>query len=78
VARYPEKVAKDALAAMFTTKNEFIGLGVALLMPTEFAGARRGVAVRTKRVVMSRGTYRKGWKPAGSKRERGGGEETAG
>jgi H/ACA ribonucleoprotein complex subunit 4 len=63
VEQFPAECAKDALLGMFTRSGDFVGLGAAAVAPKEFAGARRGIAVRTRRVVMARGTYRKGWQP---------------
>jgi H/ACA ribonucleoprotein complex subunit 4 len=67
VEAFPDGCAKDSLVGMFTRSGEFVGLGVAAVGAAEFQGTRRGVAVRTKRVVMPRGTYRKGWQPGAAR-----------
>ena len=67
VEAFPEGCAKDSLLGMFTRSGEFVGLGTSAVDSKEFTGARRGVAVKTKRVVMARGTYKKGWQPGAAR-----------
>ena len=50
------------LVAIFTQKGELVALGEALMRSEEMVSSRRGLAVRTKRVVMMPGTYPSFWR----------------
>jgi H/ACA ribonucleoprotein complex subunit 4 len=47
---------------MFTLKGEAIALGRALMASREMLDQEKGVAAKTERVLMERGTYPATWK----------------
>ena len=55
-------IERNKLVAIFTLKGEAVGLGRALLTSREILDQEKGVAVKTERVVMERGTYPAMWK----------------
>lgn len=56
--------------AIMTLKNELVALGYAEMTSDEIMRAQRGIAVKTTRVVMKKGTYPPMWK----RRNTGGGK----
>lgn len=50
------------LVAIFTQKGELVALGTALMRSEEMVSSRRGLAVKTQRVIMKPGTYPPFWK----------------
>lgn len=50
------------LVAIFTQKGELVALGRALMRSEEMVSSKRGLAVKTERVIMKPGTYPPFWK----------------
>jgi H/ACA ribonucleoprotein complex subunit 4 len=65
IARITSNITKDSLVAMMTLKGELISLGIAAMSSREILEAQRGIAVKTTRVVMRRGTYPPTWRKGG-------------
>lgn len=59
-------LAEGDLAAMFSLKGELVGVGRAKMTGKAATERETGILVKTERVVMKPGTYRKGWKEAAS------------
>ena len=55
-------IERNKLVALFTLKDEAVGLGRALLTSREMLDRESGVAVKIERVIMERGTYPAMWK----------------
>jgi H/ACA ribonucleoprotein complex subunit 4 len=53
------------LVAIFTLKDELIGLGKAAMDTKAMLIEDSGIAINTKRVIMKPGTYPKMWKTPG-------------
>lgn len=47
--------------AVMTLKDELVAFGEAQMVPEEMVSARSGVAVKTSKVIMQKGTYPKSW-----------------
>lgn len=62
IASSDAKIRKGDLVAMMTMKGEGVALGTALANSRELATKGSGLAAKTKRVLMSPGTYPKAWK----------------
>ena len=57
-----EGIRKGDHVAILTLKGELVAIGMALMHTEEIMEAAKGVAIKTKRVVMPRGVYPKLWK----------------
>jgi H/ACA ribonucleoprotein complex subunit 4 len=62
IAGSDANIRKGDLVAMMTMKNEGIALGTALANSQELTTKGSGLAAKTKRVLMSPGTYPRAWK----------------
>ena len=62
VALFDDEIRKGQPVALLTTRGELIAIGKTLLSSDRLIGAKRGVAVRSERVFMDRGTYPRMWK----------------
>ncbi len=71
IAKLTNNINKGgSLVAIMTLKNELVALGYAEMTSDEIMRAQRGIAVKTTRVVMKKGTYPPMWK----RRNTGGGK----
>ena len=59
LARIQKKINKGDVAAVYSLKEELVALGFSKMASEEMFESRKGVAVRTDRVFMERGTYPK-------------------
>jgi H/ACA ribonucleoprotein complex subunit 4 len=55
-------IERDKFVAVFTLKGEGVALGRALMTSREMIDQENGLAVKTERVIMERGTYPPLWK----------------
>ena len=55
-------IERNKFVAVFTLKGEGVALGRALMTSREMLDQEKGVAVKTERVIMERGTYPATWK----------------
>lgn len=55
-------IERNKLVALFTLKGEGVALARALMTSREMLDQEKGVAVKTERVIMERGTYPALWK----------------
>lgn len=62
IVKIENGIEKGDMVAILTLKGELVALGVALMNMEEVVKEKRGVAVKTTRVIMSEGTYPKLWK----------------
>ena len=62
ILKLDSSIEKSKLIAMFTLKGEAIALGRALMASREMLDQEKGVAAKTERVLMERGTYPATWK----------------
>ncbi len=63
IVRLTNNIGKGSLVAIMTLKNELVALGYAEMTSDEIMKAQRGgIAVKTTRVVMKKGTYPPMWK----------------
>ena len=62
IARLHEGIKKGDLVALLTLKGELVAIGVAQMSSEEIAKARRGIAVKIRRVIMQPGIYPRAWK----------------
>jgi len=60
-------ILKDSLVAVLSLKGEAVALAKAELTSEEIMEAKHGVAAKTMRVLMPRGTYPKRWKSSGER-----------
>jgi H/ACA ribonucleoprotein complex subunit 4 len=58
-----------SMIAVLTLKNEVVCLSKALVNAEQVLSMEHGVVAKTERVLMSRGTYPKGWKSGGKENE---------
>ena len=56
-----ENINKRDLVAIMTLKGELVALGTALMNTTQILTLDKGIAVKTKRVVMKTGLYPRAW-----------------
>ncbi len=61
IVRVQEGIEKGDIVAMMSLKGEFVAFGPALVGSTEMAGANRGLAVKTDKVLIAQGTYPRKW-----------------
>jgi H/ACA ribonucleoprotein complex subunit 4 len=62
VVKIDSAIERNMFVAIFSLKGEAVGLGRALLTSREMLDQEKGVAVKTERVIMDRGTYPPMWK----------------
>jgi len=62
IVKLDSSIERNKLAALFTLKGEAVALGRALMTSREMLDQEKGVAVKTERVIMERGTYPPMWK----------------
>ena len=62
ILKLDSSIEKSKPIAMFTIKGEAIALGRALMTSREILDQEKGVAAKTERVLMERGTYPATWK----------------
>lgn len=62
VVKLDTSIERNKLVALFTLKEEAVALGRALMTSREILDQEKGVAVKTERVIMERGTYPAMWK----------------
>jgi H/ACA ribonucleoprotein complex subunit 4 len=59
LTRIQEGIVKGELIAVYTLKEELVAIGISRMTSKEMLKSKRGIAVRTDRVFMKRGTYPK-------------------
>jgi H/ACA ribonucleoprotein complex subunit 4 len=57
ITRIEEGIIRGELVGIFSLKSELIALGIARMTSEEMHKRKRGIAVRTDRVIMKKGTY---------------------
>lgn len=62
ICHLSENIRKGSLVAVYTLKNELIGIGKALMNSEEMLERSEGEAAKLDRVLMKRGTYPRVWK----------------
>jgi H/ACA ribonucleoprotein complex subunit 4 len=62
IVRLHDGIEKGDLVALFTLKGELVAVGVAQMSSKEIMEARRGIAVKIRRVVMKPGVYPAAWR----------------
>lgn len=62
IVKLDSMIEKNRPVTMFTLKGEAVALGRALMTTREILDQERGVAAKTERVLMDRGTYPAMWK----------------
>lgn len=62
IVKLDSSIERKQAVALFTLKGEAVALGRALMASREMLDQERGVAVKTERVLMERGTYPALWK----------------
>jgi len=62
IVKLDSAVERNRPVAVFTLKGEAVALGKALMTSREILDHEKGLAVKTERVLMERGTYPEMWK----------------
>jgi H/ACA ribonucleoprotein complex subunit 4 len=62
IVKFDSMIEKSKPVALFTLKGEAVALGRALMTSREILDQEKGVAAKTERVLMDRGTYPPMWK----------------
>jgi H/ACA ribonucleoprotein complex subunit 4 len=62
IVKLDSAIGRNKPVALFTLKGEAVALGRASMASREMLDQERGVAVKTERVLMERGTYPQLWK----------------
>jgi H/ACA ribonucleoprotein complex subunit 4 len=62
ISKLDSDINQKSLVAIFTLKDELIGLGKAAMDTKEMLTEENGIAINTRRVIMNPGTYPKLWK----------------
>ena len=62
VVRLHDGIEKGDIVALFTLKGELVAVGVAQMSSKEIMEAKRGIAVKVRRVVMKPGVYPAAWR----------------
>jgi H/ACA ribonucleoprotein complex subunit 4 len=57
IVRYEDDIGKDRLVAIFTLKGELVAIGKSLINFKDIKNISKGLAVKTDRVLMKKGTY---------------------
>ena len=66
ILKLETEIKHHDLIAILTMKEEIVALGRSFMSTEEMLNRDRGIAVDTKRVIMSRGTYPSAWKQSHS------------
>jgi H/ACA ribonucleoprotein complex subunit 4 len=62
IVRLSSNISPGDLVAIYTLKGELVAIAEALLSTTEIVEREKGIAFKTKRVVMKPGTYKRLWR----------------
>jgi H/ACA ribonucleoprotein complex subunit 4 len=62
IVKLDSSIEKNTLVALFSLKGEAVALGRAMMTTRETLDQEKGVAAKTERVLMDRGTYPAMWK----------------
>ncbi|BDR91202.1 RNA-guided pseudouridylation complex pseudouridine synthase subunit Cbf5 [Vulcanisaeta souniana] len=62
IVKLTNNIKRKSLTAIMTLKNELVALGYAEMTSDEIMNAQRGIAIKTTRVIMKKGTYPSMWK----------------
>jgi len=62
IVKLDSSIEKNTLVALFSLKGEAVALGRAMMTTREIMDQEKGVAAKTERVLMDRGTYPAMWK----------------
>jgi len=62
IVKLDSAIERNKFVALFTLKGEGVALGRSLMTSREMLDQEKGVAVKTERVIMERGTYPAAWK----------------
>lgn len=62
-----ENIKRGDMVAILSLKGEVVAVGRALMSTEEVLERRKGIAVKTRRVIMKRGTYPRSWRRKQSK-----------
>jgi H/ACA ribonucleoprotein complex subunit 4 len=62
IVKLDSSIEKNTLVALFSLKGEAVALGRAMMTTREILDQEKGVAAKTERVLMERGTYPAKWK----------------
>jgi len=62
IVKLDSAIEKNTPVALFSLKGEAVALGRALMTTREVLDQEKGIAVKTERVLMDRGTYPATWK----------------
>ena len=62
ILQFDDLRRKGESAAIFTRKGEAVALGEVVMRTNEILSSTSGIALKTSRVLMPLGTYKKGWK----------------
>ncbi len=62
IVKLDKDIKRDTLVALFTLKDELIGLGTTILASNEIINKDHGYAVKPARILMERDTYPRAWK----------------
>jgi len=62
VTRVQESLIAGEDVGIFTLKGELVAIGIAKMDAEKMVKAKRGIAVRTDRVIMQKGIYPRSWK----------------
>jgi H/ACA ribonucleoprotein complex subunit 4 len=62
IVKLDSAIERNKFVALFTLKGEGVALGRALMTSREMLDQENGIAVKTERVIMERGTYPASWK----------------
>jgi H/ACA ribonucleoprotein complex subunit 4 len=57
IVRLEDSIKKGDMVAIFSLKGELVALGKAVMSSEEIYKKRRGIAVKTDRVIMKKGVY---------------------
>jgi len=58
IVRLEDNIKKDKWVAIFSLKGELVAIGKALMNSKEISSKKSGLAVKTDRVLMKKGTYK--------------------
>lgn len=62
IVKLDSAIERNKFVAVFTLKGEGVTLGRTLMTSREMLDQEKGIAVKTERVIMDRGTYPATWK----------------
>ncbi len=62
VSTLHERIRKGDVVAIFTLKGELVAVGVAQMHTEEVLQTRKGLFIKTKRVIIDRGVYPPSWR----------------